>query len=126
MEVVRKAYAAYHGGDAEAALSYFHPEVVSDASRRLAGGIAHGREELRQQVAEWVGAFDGYREEVEEILDLHDRVCVVVTQRGEGRGSGVGVDQTYAVIYEVEDEWITALTAYRTRADALEAAGLSE
>jgi ketosteroid isomerase-like protein len=33
LETVREMYASFHGGDAEAALAYFAPDVLVDASK---------------------------------------------------------------------------------------------
>ena len=122
MEIVRRMYEAFHGGDAGRALTYFHPEVVVDASRRIDGGVGHGREELSRIIATWVGAFEDWREEIEEMRDLGDRVYVVATQRGIGKGSGVEVEFRYAVLYEVREGKITSMTMYNEPAQALEAA----
>jgi ketosteroid isomerase-like protein len=126
VEIVRRMYDAYYAGDADGALAYFTPDVVSDHSNRLGGGVAHGRDGPRRQITEWVGTFEGYREEVDEIRDLGDSVCVVASQRGRGKGSGVEVEITYALLYEFEGNQIARLTAYLTLGEALEAAGLSE
>jgi hypothetical protein len=48
-------------------LACFDPEVVIDASRRLDGGIGHGREDLSKIISGWLGTFDEWREEIEEI-----------------------------------------------------------
>ena len=92
VELVRRMYEAYHGGDAEGALAHFDPEVVADHSGRLGGEIGHGREGLRRIITEWVGTFEEFREEVVEIRDLGRFVYVVATQRGRGKGSGVDVE----------------------------------
>jgi ketosteroid isomerase-like protein len=125
VEIVRRMYEAFHGGDAEGALAYFHPEVIVDASGRVDGGIGHGREELSRLIATWVGTFDEWREEIEEMRDLGSQVYVVATQRGRGKGSGVEVDYRYALLYEVQRDKITSMTIYNTPEDALEAAGSS-
>jgi ketosteroid isomerase-like protein len=51
---------------------------------------------------------------------------VVATQYGRGKGSGVDVETTYAVLYEIQDGKVTAVVAHPSREDALDAAGLSE
>jgi ketosteroid isomerase-like protein len=126
VEIVRRMYEAFHGGDADGALAYFDPEVVADHSRRLAGGIGHGREELRRIITEWVGTWEGFREEVEEIRDLGSLVFAIATQRGRGKGSGIEVENRYALLYEVQAGKITWMATYPEPADALEAAGLRE
>lgn len=124
VEIVRRMYDAFHRGDGDGALVHFDPEVFVDASRRVDGGIGHGREELNAIVSRWLGAFDEWREEIDEIRDLGNQVLVVATQRGRGKGSGVEVETRYALLYQVEGGKITSMSMYRDRAEALEAAGL--
>ncbi len=126
VETVRRMYEAFHSADAESALAYFDPAVVADHSRRLGGGIGHSREDLRSIITEWVGTFEEFREEIEEIRDLGRYVYVIVTQRGRGKGSGVEVENRYALLYEVQGGRITWMATYPNSAEALEAAGLSE
>ena len=126
VEIVRRMYEAYHGGDADGALAYFDSGVVADHSRRLGGGIGHGHEELRRIIIEWVGTFEEFHEEIDEIRDLGRLVYVAATQHGRGKGSGVEVENHYALLYEVQDGRITWMGAYPDSAEALEAAGLSE
>jgi ketosteroid isomerase-like protein len=123
VEVVRRMYEARDSGDADGALAQFHPEVVVDATARGDAAIGHGREELAAIIAEWIGAFDEWREEVEEIRDLGDTVYVVATQRGRGKGSGAEVETRYALLYEVQDDKIARMTLFRGPSEALEAAG---
>ena len=126
VEIVRRMYQAYLQGDADGALAYFDPKVVADNSRRLGGGIGHGREGLRRIVAEYAGTFEEFREEIEEMRDLGRLVYVVVTQRGRGKGSGVEVEMRYALLYEVQDGKVTWMAVYPDPSEALEAAGLSD
>jgi ketosteroid isomerase-like protein len=64
-------------------------------------------------------------ENVEIVRRMYD-VYVVATQRGRGKGSGVDVETTYALLYEIDGDKITRLTGYPTTTEALEAAGLGE
>jgi ketosteroid isomerase-like protein len=126
VEIVRRMYEAFHAGDAEAALAYFDPEVTFDASMRVDGGIGHGREELAAMVTQWVGAWEQWRERIEEMRDLGSHVYVVTTQHGRGKGSGLEVEDRYVVLYEIEGEKISNMTLYATPAEALEDAGFSK
>ena len=126
VELVRRMYEAFLSGDAEVALSCFAEDVVVDASRRLDGKVGRGRGYLSRMVAEWVGAFDDYEEEIEELHDLGSQVLVLITQRGRGRGSGAEVEIRPAVLYEIKNDLISGVVPYTDRAHALEDAGLSE
>jgi len=124
--IVRRMYDAFGGGDADAALAYFDPDVVIDASHRVDGRIGRGREELVAILGEWIETWDEWREEVEAIRAAGDRVLVISTQRGRGKGSGVEWENRFAMLYELQGGRISRWTVYDDLSDALEAAGLSE
>jgi len=100
--------------------------VVVDATRRVDGGIGHGREELGAIIGQWLAAFDEWREEIEEVRDLGSHVYVVATQCGRGKGSGIEVETRYAMLYQVRGDRIARMTLYLDPAEALEAAGARE
>jgi hypothetical protein len=80
-------YEAFYRGDFEGALAYFDPEVEVDASMRVDEGIGRGRDAVYAMVARWVGAWDEWREEIEEIRDLGGHVLVASKQHGRARGA---------------------------------------
>lgn len=126
IEIVRGMYEAFHRGDAETSLSYFDPDVSVDLSRRVDGGIGRGPKDVNSLVSGWLGAWDDWSEEIEEMRGQGDRVYVVATQRGRGKGSGIEVENRYAVVYEVRHSKIVEMTLYGDPVEALEAAGLKE
>jgi ketosteroid isomerase-like protein len=127
VEVVRQMYDAFYSGEFEGALGHFDQDVVVDASKgRPDIGIGHGREQVRRFVTTWLGTWDEFREEIEEMRDLGSRVLVLSVQHGRGRGSGVEVEAHLAFLYDVQGGKITRMAVYREPAEALEAAGLSE
>ena len=126
VETVRRLYEAFDLGDVPAALGFFDPEVVMDASHRVDGRVGHGREELTAILAEWLDTWEGWREEIEEVRDLGDQVLVLSTQYGRGKESGVEWENRFAMLYEIERGKITRWKIYDDPREALEAAGLSE
>jgi len=124
VETVRAMYDAFNGRDPDAALSHFHPDVVIDATHRVDGRIGHGREELIAIVSEWLGAWDEWHEEIEEMRAMGERVLVLSTQRGLGKGSGIAWENRFAMLFEVADDRITRWTVYDDVGEALSAAGL--
>lgn len=120
VEVVRRMYEGFHGGDVQAALACYTPDVTVDATRRVDGEVGRGHEELAAIIGRWIGAFEEWSEEIEEVVALPGgRVLVVATQRGRGRGSGLAIETRYALRYEVRDGLIASLTLYRDREEAL-------
>ena len=69
-----------------------------------------------------VGAFDDWHEEIHEIRDLAGQVCVVATQRGRAKGSGIEIETRYALLYRVESGQITRMVLFVGEDDALAAA----
>jgi uncharacterized protein len=126
VEIVRAMYEAFSCGDAEGALAYISPEVVIDATHRVDGRIGQGHEEMTKILAEWLGTWDAWREEVKEVRDLGNRVLVLSTQYGRGKGSGLEVESPFAMLYEIEGGKISRWTIYDDPAKALEVVGLSE
>ena len=117
LDLVREMYVAFHGGDAERALSYFAEDVVVDASVRVDGGVGYGRGALARIIGQWVGVFDGWTEDIEDLRAVGDEVHVVAVQRGRDRATGLETRTRYAVAYRVEDGTITRMTLYRDPAD---------
>ena len=123
VEIVQSMYAAFSDGDADDALAHFDPDVRVDVTRRVDGGRGQGRQELAALIGQWVATFENWREDIEEIRDLDPFVCVVATQRGRGKGSGLDVETRYAVIYEVRAGKIVSMTLFPDPGEALAAAG---
>ena len=125
VEIVRRLYDAFNRGDVNATLDCFHPDVVIDASHRVDGRVGHGREEMLAIFSEWMETWEDWREQVEEIRDAGDRVLVISTQRGRGKGSGVDWEQGFGMLYDFLGNRIGRWTIYDDPSAALEAAGLS-
>ena len=54
IDLIREMYVAFHGGDAVGALTYFHEDVVVDATARVDGGTGHGRGDLSRIIGQWL------------------------------------------------------------------------
>ena len=96
-----------------------------DASHRVDGRLGHGHREMVSILTEWLGAWDDWREEIEEVRDIGDRVLVTTTQWGRGKGGGVEWENRFAMLYEMKKGMITRWTIYDDLPEALKAAGLS-
>jgi ketosteroid isomerase-like protein len=131
IEVVRRHIEAYDRDDAAGALASLDDHVILDTTRvsfgGLTGAVSHGHDGVVQEMRSWLGAFEDYAFEIEQLTDLGGgTVAVVIAERGRGKGSGVLVERTMAGLYTVLDGKIARVTFFPTEQDALEAAGLSE
>jgi ketosteroid isomerase-like protein len=130
VDLVRQAFDAFNRDDRATVTRLLAPDVEwhTLAGPILGVGTIRGREAmlkfLWQDIPE---SIDGFRVSPEELTDLGgDRVLVVARYEGRGRKSGIEVDQRIASVYEIRDGMGVTVRDYETRAEALEAAGLSE
>jgi ketosteroid isomerase-like protein len=78
--------------DIEARMSLYAPDAVWDMSEGGVG-VIEGREEIRAFFEEWLGAYEDYEQEVEELQDLGNGVAFAVfLQRGRPTGSSAWVE----------------------------------
>ena len=116
-------------GNLNALVEVFDDEIVWDTRSHAPldlEGVYHGPEAVTTLFKSWVGAWTEYRFEVEEIIDVGDSVVAVVSEAGRGIGSGAPWEQHYCVVYTFQNRRIVRGGSYKTKAEALEAAGLSE
>jgi ketosteroid isomerase-like protein len=118
VELVRRAYEAYLAGDMERALTDFHPQVRVDFSARPDAPPTQGLEALAGLASSWQDAFDDYTEEIDEVQEIGDVVCLVTTQRGRTKGSDFDIVDQIAFLLEVSDGRITAVTGYTSPEEA--------
>ena len=107
------------------------PTTSITASSRVADdlihGPIHGKEGVRAWLQDWIDMFDGFWMELVELIDAGG-VTVFTAERygGRARLSGVETDQANWTVFTIRDGKIARGHEYRTREQALEAAGLSE
>jgi ketosteroid isomerase-like protein len=129
VEVVLDQFAATNERDFPRAMSHYAEDVelVVDREAFLQGGTFKGRDAVGQWFGDWFRTFEpGYRFEIEEARDLGDAVLLVATHRGRGRTSGAEVHGETGYLYTVRDGKVVRAELYAGRAEALDAAGLSE
>ena len=133
VEIVRGMNDAFKRGDWAGATEPLHPAIVMDATRSPFAAklglnrVYRGLAEVTGFWGEWLEAW-GDQDWEEEFIDAGDQVVMCATgHRLRGKGSGVEVDiPPYAWVQTLRDGKIVRATFYIDKADALEAAGLSE
>ena len=103
------------------------PDAEIDLSRRVfnpatyhgIAGWAKLNEEIREVWEEW-------RVTPERYVDVGDRVVVIGSAHGRGRGSGAEVEVRYGEIWTLRDGRVTRLEAGLDPEEALKAVGLEE
>jgi ketosteroid isomerase-like protein len=93
----------------------------------FSGETYRGQLQLASALDELLQAAKDYTMELREVIDLdNDRAFAVYDLSLEGKTSGIGVTATMFAVVELQDGLIARLDEYPDRAEALEAAGLSE
>jgi ketosteroid isomerase-like protein len=127
--VVRDQFEATNERDFPRAIEHYAEDVVLvvDPAAFLESGTFNGREAVGRWFGDWLKTFEpGYRFEIEEARDLGDVVLLVASHHGRGRISGVDVHGQTGYLYTVCAGQIVRVELYRSRAEALAAAGLQE
>ena len=129
VELRYRAADAFNRHDLDALLALCDPDVVF-ISRHLGleagGGTHHGHDGVRSWWESLLGISPDFSTELAEVRDLGD---VTVTQHhlyGHGSGSDVPMEQTNWDVAQWRDKKVIWWRAFRTEAEALKAAGLSE
>ena len=82
---------------------------------------------LRAWLQDWTDTFEEFWFEPLELIDAgEDKVVAVERYGGRAKLSGVETDQTDALLLTIRDKKISRGREYRSREEALEAAGLRE
>jgi ketosteroid isomerase-like protein len=130
VEIVRRGYEAFNRGDWDAALEVADPEIEWRLHGELALDVqqtVRGREALKNLWASFFDAWDDYNMGLLDLIEAPDgRLLATVHFTAVGLGSTVPIDLTYFWLYLVRDGAIATVDIYLDRAEALEAAGLSE
>jgi ketosteroid isomerase-like protein len=102
IELVRRGFDAYQGGDIEAVLDHFDPEMELQTADGLPNaGTYRGHEGFARWAQQWEEAWDDFRPEPGKIEAVGERHAVAeVLQKGRGRGSGVEVEMTAGYVFE--------------------------
>lgn len=128
--MVRRLMDSLHRPDA-GALELFDADVEFDVSRDIwgtvmGGGIYRGPAGVRQWLRDLYGAWGVMDLRYEELTDAGDQVLCALVARGRGRTSGAEVEHRATGVWTVREGKIVQVTWFSSRAEALEAVGLSE
>jgi ketosteroid isomerase-like protein len=123
---VRRLFAAFNRRDwrafsAELDAEVEYAPVEEDAAYR-------GPKAVTQYAKRWLEAWGTFLVEAEEIesIPVKDRAFIVLRFRGGGKGSGVAIDERGFWVSEFRGGKLYRISEYTGRAEAREAAGLSE
>jgi ketosteroid isomerase-like protein len=126
VEIVREIYRAWERGDFTSN-EWADPEIEFHIRAGPDEAVHHGVDAMGYAWREWLGAWDEFKTEAREFIDLGDDVLVLAEFRGRGKASGMPIEaMAGAGLFSLRDGKVVRLGTYTDPAEALEAAGLSE
>ena len=119
---------AMNRSDPDAVFALVDPEVEFHSRLASLPGHAYsGQQGLRDYFRDLGEAFADPRFELDEIVGWQgDHLVVVIRTVAQGRESGLPIDVLTPQVWSFREGRIWRVTTYRAKAEALEAAGLSE
>ena len=124
VEIVRRAFEASTRRDNEAALRLYDPEV--EIYGLVDGAVYRGLTSIQTYFRDWFTTWNELSYEAEEWIDAGDDVIVGLHAEARGRQSGVPVERREWHVWTLRGSKLWRLRVYATKAEALEAVGLSE
>ena len=125
VEIVQAAFEAWNA-TGEPDFSIYHPALVYHPRADEPDPSPHiGREAFERLALGFLESFSNLEFGVEELIDTGDLVIASTVMHGRGSASGVDVTDAYVFVYRLRDGLIVECWEYRTRQEALQAAGLS-
>jgi ketosteroid isomerase-like protein len=130
VRLARQGYAAANRRDFDVTLRSYDPGCYEYYPGQVAlpdsDPVYYGHDGFHKFWRQLLEAFADVRLDPEEILDLGDRVLVTTHMSGHGTGSGVSVNQQLFQLVTLRRGLIVRQDDFPDRAQALEAAGMSE
>ena len=124
-ELVRREFDRWNAGEREIDPQVLHHDLVLHS--QMTNATYHGHDGMRRYIAEIDDQFEDWRLSIDEFRDAPEgRLLALGALHLRGRGSGVEFDQPVAWLLTFAGNQVTEVRAIADRAQALEAAGLSE
>jgi uncharacterized protein len=132
MSAENVALARRGSGNLAALFELLDEDIVWDNARYAGNqfpefmGIEQGKQAVVWQLRRYLGAWDDFRFEVEDLIDAGESVLLVVHETMRGKSSGVPAEHRYCQVWTFRDGRIARGTSYNSKGDALEALGMRE
>ena len=127
VEIVRHVVEAFNRDDPEAALAWLAPDLEwHDLPDLPDAEVHHGHTGFLRAFEQFFAELEDYRVNVNEIIDHDEQIVVCPRIIGRGRGSGARFEQRVFGVLTVRNRLVVRAVWFRTRVEALQAAGLSE
>jgi ketosteroid isomerase-like protein len=126
VEIVRRIYDAQERGDIDAIYALYADDIQWHDHVWEGWGTVRGLDALRRRWQEWAASFGTVRFTASDLVELGDEVVASVKVSGRNRATGLDLQQSLGMLYTLRDGEVVDVHVFRSREDALEAAGPRE
>jgi len=125
VEIVRRAVDCFNRRDMAAVLADFDQDAEWVEDQRYPGAETfRGPSGVERSIRKWWDAWGEIAMDLEETIDLGERVVLAGNVRARGHDSDVTVDAPFGGVYEFRAGKVIRVQILGSRDEALEAAGL--
>lgn len=127
VEALQDVYARWTAGDFWTP-DIFDPDVETVWAQDMPdfGGPSRGLAGVEAGIRNLLAAWDEYRWEADRFIPVQDRVLVLFTARGRGKGSHVEVEAHWAHLWTFREGKATRIEGFLDQAEGLEAVGIRD
>ena len=111
VEIVRRVYEGWSRGD-YSQTELFDPEIEFEMIDWPHGDKARGIEAMNETWRASLAAWEDFRVHPDELIDHGDRILVINSVSGRGKGSGADVSAVTATLFTLEDGKVMGLGLY--------------
>jgi ketosteroid isomerase-like protein len=124
IDVVTESHEAFRRRDLDAWLEHLDPDVEFTSLVLEVEGVYRGHEGARAWWDSVLAVFPDWSPSVVDAREIGDRVLVQVRGEGRGTGSGIQLEKDFWQVAHVENGRLKSWRFYRTEQEALDAAAL--
>jgi ketosteroid isomerase-like protein len=127
VEIVQRIFDSWATGDFGAGLADLDPEVVFVVRHPFPEAVETiGPDGIKQYMRRFLDNWETYAVEARDLQAVGDTVVADAMQRGEGKASGIEMEQQFFMLFTFREGKIVRIESVLDRDQALEAAGLRE
>ena len=129
IEIVRRSVELFRDGRIEAWVEMIDPHLEWDISAHPLPDFPNtgsGREAFAGRMGTYVSGWNDYESSIKELIDGGDDVVVIIHERARLRGSETVLERDLPQVITIRNGRGVRFRVFKTRAEALEAAGLRD
>ena len=129
VEVIRASFELWRNGRAGEWIGTLDADIEWDISAHPLPDFpdrGSGRDAFVGHMGNYLSGWTGYEASTKELIDRGDNVVVILHERARMPDSDMMLDRDLPTVWAVRDRRAVRFRVFKTRAEALEAVGLSE